>query len=529
MAEVQVPLDSAPIDRARELLLSKELDPIVDMVVECLGPDLYRVSSSSGRVDFKRITVCHRWEFEVVETVGENPIADQSVERFVPLAQEMANRYPTRSENSYPFAYESIAQLFDSPDAPDLCVIHTSAHNWEDHGGERGEHGSLGVVQARAPFVLAGKGVKRLGIVDRACQLVDVAPTIAALLGCEVDGDCVGLSGQPRPSGYLRRQDGDEMLDILDGETPELLVGLLFDGCNPNVLFDMAALGDLPNVARLIELGLAYRYGAMSSLPTVTLANHTSILTGAHPGHHGILHNAWWERATARQIITNSPATWANAMESLNEGVETVFQAIKRSFPSVSVYSVNEPCDVGADYSTFDIIRSGSLPPIPPAEGLAFSTERFVRPHKDYALASRIDSSCLDQALALLDGEFMGQTYELPKFLWLNFSLPDAAFHNGGPHSEIARASLIDTDARLGAVIEKLENLGIFDSCAFVLVADHGMEDSNPEVTGDWGSALTNAGLDFRDEAYGFLYFGVSAPDSQADEQSLLQSAFENL
>ena len=38
----------------------------------------------------------------------------------------------------------------------------------------------------------------------------------------------------------------------------------------------------------------------MASLPTVTLANHTSILTGAHPGHHGILHNAWYDRAHRR-------------------------------------------------------------------------------------------------------------------------------------------------------------------------------------------------------------------------------------
>ena len=56
-----------------------------------------------------------------------------------------------------------VAQLFDHPCAPDLCVIHTAAHNWEDQGGHRGEHGSLDVVQARAPFILAGRGVQKLG------------------------------------------------------------------------------------------------------------------------------------------------------------------------------------------------------------------------------------------------------------------------------------------------------------------------------------------------------------------------------
>jgi hypothetical protein len=39
-----------------------------------------------------------------------------------------------------------------------------------------------------------------------------------------------------------------------------------------------------------------------------------------------------------------------------------------------------------------------------------------------------------------------------------------------------------------------------------VLVADHGMEETNPGVTGDWDAALTEAGIPFRDEGAGFLY-----------------------
>ncbi len=62
-------------------------------------------------------------------------------------------------------------------------MIHSAAHNWEDQGGHLGEHGSIGVVQARAPFVIGGKGVRKLGIAPLGARLVDVAPTIAALLG----------------------------------------------------------------------------------------------------------------------------------------------------------------------------------------------------------------------------------------------------------------------------------------------------------------------------------------------------------
>ena len=49
----------------------------------------------------------------------------------------------------------------------------------------------------------------------------------------------------------------------------------------------------------------------------------------------------------------------------------------------------------------------------------------------------------------------------------------------------------------------------MWDRTAFFLVADHGMEDSNPDVTGDWGPALAETGIPCRDEAYGFIYVDV--------------------
>ena len=68
----------------------------------------------------------------------------------------------------------------------------------------------------------------------------------------------------------------------------------------------------------------------------------------------------------------------------------------------------------------------------------------------------------------------------------------------------------MDTDARLGAILDAVEAAGKWDDTAFVLVADHGMEETNPDVRGDWGVDLREAGVSFRDEAYGFLYLGES-------------------
>jgi hypothetical protein len=488
----------ADADAALDILLDAALDPIVDMVLT-RRDGAYEALTPDGRVVFDRGDRDGEWSIRAVER--RNPLADQEAGKFTPLVEEVAHKHPNRRENTYPNAYDQVAQLFDSPAAPDLCVIHSASHNWEDQGGHIGEHGSLGVVQSRAPLVFGGKGVRAAGLVPRAARLVDIAPTVAALLGCA-----------PLAEGrYLAVQDGDVIDDLIDeDDRPSHVVGFLFDGTNANVLYDMAARGEAPNVARLIEMGTAFGHGAMASLPTVTLANHTSILTGAHPGHHGILHNAWYDRARSEQIITNSSATWPTAMQHLTSGTETIHDAVHRTWPGSFAASVNEPCDTGADYSTFDFFRRGEVPPIPKSpDGLPHTTERFVRPSKDYSWSTVVDHMGVEQATGILSGHYRDQDYPLPRFLWCNFTLTDAAMHEGGPYSEIAAASVRDSDARIGEILAALEPRGILDDTAFLLVADHGMEESDPACRGDWDVALRATGLQFRDEGYGFLYFGV--------------------
>ena len=484
------------LDAALTVLLDPALEPIVELVVSRESAGRFAARAVDGTVTFERSDDGgHR----VVEVSGRNPLGDQATDRFADAADELAHLFPHRTENAYPFAYEQVSQIWDHPHAPDLVVLHTAAHHWADQGGHIGEHGSIGAVQARAPFVLSGRGVRHGGMLERAAQLVDVAPTVCALAGVAPLDD----TGR-----FLSRQDGTAMLDLLDPtERPDHVIGFLLDGCNPNVLYAMAASGEAPNIARLMAEGTTFAHGVVSSLPTITLANHTTAMTGAHPGHHGILHNAWWDREQGRQIVTNDATAWANAMTFLAPGTESIHDAMRRTWPEAFTASVNEPADAGAVYSTFDLmrrrVRSG-FPKTP--EGLPHSSERFVRPFKDYAWYTQVDHHGLLQTLGLLAGRFLDTDYPLPRYLWVNFALTDTAFHEGGPHSDIARASVRDTDGRIGEILDALDRRGVLDRCAFYVVADHGMETSNPAVTGDWDAALRHAGLDFRDEAYGFVY-----------------------
>jgi hypothetical protein len=493
-------------ERALNVLLSNSLEPIVDLVAWSPAPDRFEVASAHGHLRFSRDrgpdgegspTYCYSESL----VGGENPVARQDASHLGNLADEMADPHPTRRSNSYPHAFEQVAQLFDHPSAPDLVVLHSASHYWGDQGGHLGEHGSLGVVQARAPFIVAGAGVQALGMSEASCRLVDVAPTVLELLGCPPPPES-------RPPTRIRGQDGEVVRDVVARPGgASRVVAFLLDGTNPNVLYDLARRGEAPNVARLMEMGTAYGHGAIASLPTVTLANHTAILTGRHPGHHGILHNAWIDRASGNQVVTNSPSTWSTSMSWLSSGVETIHDAVHRGIPGSVTISINEPCDVGADYSIFDLMRSGE--PIdrpPPAEDLPDATTRFVRPSKDYRWSSLIDHTAVEQFCGIWGGSYRGRDWPVPTFSWMNFTLTDAAFHEGGPYSEIAAASVRDTDRRIGHALEAVERAGVFDETAFIVVADHGMQLADPSVTGDWDVALAEAGVPVRDEGYGFLY-----------------------
>jgi len=172
-----VPATTRQRDRALQVLLSRDLEPIVDMVGWSRADGAYEVASADGAVRFRRDAGVDGG-FWIESATGQNPLAVQDQTRFVGLEAERAMPHPSRHLNSYPHAFEQFAQLFDHPSAPDLCVIHSASHNWADQGGHLGEHGSLGVVQARAPFIVAGAGVPKLGMTDIGCRLIDVAPTM---------------------------------------------------------------------------------------------------------------------------------------------------------------------------------------------------------------------------------------------------------------------------------------------------------------------------------------------------------------
>ncbi|HVF04692.1 MAG TPA: alkaline phosphatase family protein [Frankiaceae bacterium] len=453
---------------------------MVDLVASC-QEQVVTVENSAGSVRYSRTA-----PYDVIETAGADPLANEDPFAFAyPDAEPAA---PVAGANAYPFGRERLAGLFDDPRAPDLVVVHTAGHYWPERGGHLGEHGSLDAVQSRAPLLLSGAGVTARGVVDDVARTVDVGPTLAHLAG----GAMPAATGRP--------------LAAHCGPGARHVVGLLWDGVNASSLLSLALSGELPNVARLLDRGAALRGGAVAEFPSVTLANHTSALTGVGPGRHGILHNAFYDRATGERCVPNDETTWHRACDWLRPGVVTLWEAL----PGRRTACVNEPVDRGAGYSTFGLVREqetgdgarglSSALPDPTADPHA---SRSWVADPGYAWGTSVDALGLQQVLAL-----WSDPATRPDVMWWNTTLTDTAHHLGGPHSEVAVASLRDTDRRLGTFLDLVDRLGLTDEVAVLLTSDHGSEAADPSCRGDWDEALRAAGVEFRDEAYGFVYLG---------------------
>ncbi len=130
----------------------------------------YEVWSRGGMIRFQRLRDPQgALSFEVIEQIGDNPLARQDPFAVATIDEELEaarlSGNPADDPNlayfephtlTHPYAYERIAQLFDSPRGPDL-VVSPKAYAY---GIQPGQHGALDVVQSRAPLVFERSGGK---------------------------------------------------------------------------------------------------------------------------------------------------------------------------------------------------------------------------------------------------------------------------------------------------------------------------------------------------------------------------------
>lgn len=402
-----------------------------------------------------------------------------------------------RDQQEYPDLLRRMAQLFDDPRAPDMVYIpFGDADNNHPHGGS---HGVPSLTQSRAPLIMSGPGIARGGV-DVLAQNEDIAPTIAHFLGVQPVRGKNG-AGAARWQ-YMKWQDGKSQAQAVaqahlgaQGTYGAAKRAMLFmiDGLSQTTLQEEMRKGNLPNIARVAKMGAAFQNGVLAEYPTVTWANHNTVVTGASPGHSGVVNNSWYNRAEGKeQLITDGSKL--NAFRTgklISPEVETLYEAVKRSFgPDAVTTAINQPSGRGATLSTLDLqgvpifLRGIASIGAKVLDGLKSIADPSIK-DKEYKGAAIQDN------LASAIGSHMLSGKNPPKLQVFEFTVTDSMGHHHGPRHELTRAAVRETDRNIGRVLAELDKKGLTDSTMLVVSADHGMELQGPkEQTGGWHEAL---------------------------------------
>ena len=269
-------------ERALEVLLDSALEPIVDMVLLARGRRLRgacarRPGRASAAPDGRRLRGRRR-RGRRTRSPTSRPTGSPASTPSSPTRTRTGATTPTRTR------YDQIAQLFDHP---------RRARPLRDPL-RRAQLGGPGRPPGRARLARRrpGPGAVR----DRGQGRPRTTAWSRGRPGSSTSRprspQLLGVRRRAPTATYLAGQDGEVRRRRARpvGRGPRHVVGFLFDGTNPNVLYDMAAPGEAPNVARLIDDGhrVRARRDGRRCRPSRSPTTRRSS-PAAYPGHHGIL------------------------------------------------------------------------------------------------------------------------------------------------------------------------------------------------------------------------------------------------
>lgn len=204
---------------------------------------------------------------------------------------------------------------------------------------------------------------------------------------------------------------------------------------------DYLSRGHAPNLQALANQGM-HAQGLVPVFPTVTFPNHLSLVTGVHPGRHGIVNNSMRDPQREQRFqlgasdVIRDPFWWTDATP--------IWISLKQQGKrSATLF-----------WPGSDVRIQGLYPDdwLPYQHGM---------PHQQR----------IDQLLGWLDRPDEVRA----DFATLYFSDVDSMGHARGPDSEEVNQAIAKVDASIGALLTGLKRIGLLERTSFVIVADHGM------------------------------------------------------
>ncbi len=297
-----------------------------------------------------------------------------------------------------------------------------------------------------------------------------------------------------------------------------------FDGLRP----DMVDGRLMPNLTAFCQQG-SHCTDSRAVFPTETRVNQASLITGCHPGHHGMVANKFIEPAAGGFLNTADFAALSRAdgaldgiltAPSLGEILHDAGQAlavIGCGTPGGNRILHNHAETLGA----LNISLHGLDKSTTPGAGAA-----LVEAHGPIPKAALPNLERIDWVVDAYMQQVAPQRDPTVAILW--FSDPDTPFHYRGIESPEAAAAIRHGDAALGRLLQWRKESGREDSLQVIALSDHGHVATHGPAL-ELEAKFTGAGFEIGDDGEASLIPGTCAAlyvrnsDTQARLVSWLQ------
>ena len=233
-------------------------------------------------------------------------------------------------------------------------------------------------------------------------------------------------------------------LNNLTAQPQPYIILISFDGFR----WDYVDRGLTPNFDFIKENG-ASAYSLRSCFPTKTFPNHTSIITGMYPEHHGIISNNFKDYFNGKFYSMGDTSEARNSYWYKGEAFwET---AERQGIITASYFWPGSDISISYRRPTY------------------FYHYEHKKPYKE-----RVDGVI----------DWLQLPYKKrPHFITSYFDATDTYGHNFGPNSPEVNRAIAQLDSVLGYFFQKLKEINLFDSTNIIVVSDHGMAEISTDKT----------------------------------------------
>ena len=242
------------------------------------------------------------------------------------------------------------------------------------------------------------------------------------------------------------------------GESEHVVI-LVLDALSSAYLSEFGANSNLAKIAKKGACAL----DAQCIYPSHTLTNHTTIMTGVSSGAHGIIGNVRLAEDGISSIKSKEP-------EMIE--CETIFELASAQGLKTAVVSGKNNLvtlfSAGCDIGTSNVRRMDYLPEAPILDN-AENNEQY------YEMNLELADWVFDSLYTVLEKES-------PNLTLVNIQSTDYIGHRFGPNSDEMKTCIKRVDKALGKLYDKMEKSGMLENTTLVIVADHGMTESNEAI-----------------------------------------------